>query len=112
MKALRKGRDTREKNNVCNLCDQKGHFVTKCERLWCTRCHQQEYALEKCSCTKEWKTRKNEMEIDEQTEKKYRLAEHVIKDLPRIIKKKDIYGSLRKYNEKSVKYLQKNGKSR
>jgi hypothetical protein len=111
--ALRKGRDIREKNNICNLCDQKGHFATNCERLVCTRCYKKGHTVEKCPTrTKERKTRKNEMEIDKQTEEKYKLAEHVIKDLPKMIKKKDIYESLRKYNEKSIRYLQKNGKPR
>ena len=61
-----------------------------------------DYPLEK-------KLRK-EMNIDETTEKECRIAEHIVKDLPKMIKKKALYKSIQRFREKGVKYLQKNGK--
>ena len=63
-----------------------------------------DYPLEK-------KLRK-EMNIDETTEKECKIAEHIVKDLPKMIKKKALYDSIQRFKEKGIKYLQKNGKPR
>jgi hypothetical protein len=53
---------------------------------------------------------RKEMIIDESAEEKFRIAEHIVKELPKMIKKKALYESIHRYGEKGVKYLQKNGK--
>src|ERR1043165_2134479 len=50
------------------------------------------------------------MDIDKMTEEKFKIAEHIVKELPKIVKKKELYESILRYKEKEVKYLQKNGK--
>ena len=108
--ALRKGQDTRRAKNICNFCGVKGHFGTECERQWCSRCQQTGHIWNKCPKYPKEKKMRKEMDIDETTEERFRIAEHIVKELPKMIKKKALYESIHRYKEKGVKYLQKSGK--
>src|ERR1043166_3440193 len=56
------------------------------------------------------KKTKREMNMDKMTEEEFKIAEHIVKELPKMIKKEELCKSIYRYKEKGVKFLQKNGK--
>src|SRR5918911_1460479 len=103
--------DKRKAQNVCKLCRVRGHFATKCPKAWCARCQKAGHTWDKCpTFPKEKRSKGQEMEIDKPTEENFKLARHIIKSLPGMITKREMYKSIQKYERKNVNYLRKSGK--
>jgi len=108
---LRKGQDVRRKKNTCRVCGIVGHWATECKKAWCPRCGQSGHLLDKCpTYPRERRMKEKEMEVDGQTEKDFKLARYIIKNLPNTITKRGLLKILQKYERGNVNYLRKDGK--